>query len=156
MADVTGLKTNSWESLGGGGSCPVLVAAGFRHVKLSSEVCVMFHWPARAAQQQTRRLTESRWGPSGELNVSCCAKLQKNNSSSRCPRRKTEGRGKQRQPCQGGSQFLIIMLRTWDGQITTCPFIVYTLGFGRHGCLARWLCFCVKVKSNLFGFAVAS
>lgn len=133
MADVTGLKTNSWESLGRKKkSCPVLVAAGFRHMKLSSEVCVMFHWPTHAAQQQTRRLTESRWGPSGELNMSCCAKPQKNNSSSCCPLRKTEGRGKQRQPCQHCSHHIIIMLRTWDGRITTCPPIVWILGFGQR------------------------
>lgn len=122
-ADVTGLKTNSWRKkkimscVGGCWFSP-------RETK-PQRVCVMFHWPAHAAQQQTRRLTESRWGPSGELNVSCCAKLQKNNSSSRCPQRKTEGSGKQRQPCQRGSQCLIIMLSTRDAQITTCPFIVY-------------------------------
>lgn len=74
--------------------------------------------------------------------MSCCAKLQKNNSSSHCPQRKTEGRGKQQQPCQRGSQCLIIMLTTWDGRITTCPFIVYMLGFGRQGCLAHWLFLC--------------
>lgn len=156
MADIRGLKTNSLRILGGKKSCPVLVAADFRHVKLSSEVCVMFHWPTHAAQQQTRPLTESQWGPSGEVNVSCCAKLQKNNSSSHCPQRRTEGRGKQQQPCQQGSQCLIIMLRTWDGRITTCPFIVYMLGFSQHNCLAHWLCFCVKVETNLFPFAVAS
>lgn len=151
-ADVTGLKTNSWRKK----KSWWLVAAGFHHVKLSPNVCVMFHWPAHAAQQQTRRLTESRWGPSGELNVSCCAKLQKNNSSSRCPQRKTEGSGKPRQPCQRGSQCLIIMLSARDGRITTCPFIVYMLGFSRHGRLAHWLWFCFKVEVNLFGFAVAS
>ncbi len=42
-----GEKKKSW---------PVLVAAGFHHVKLSSKVCVMFHRPAHAAQQQTRQL----------------------------------------------------------------------------------------------------
>lgn len=106
------------------------------------KVCVMFHWPTNAAQQQTRRLTESRWGPSGELYVSCCAKLQKNNSSSCCPQRKTEGSGKQRQPCQQGPQCLIIMLNTRDRRITTCPFTVCMLRFGRHNPLAPWPWFC--------------
>lgn len=102
---------------------------------------MMFHWPAQAARQQTRRLTESWWGPSGELNVSCCAKLQKNNSSSSCPQRKTEGSGKQRQPCQQGPQCLIIMLSTRDGRFTTCPLIVCALGYSRCGRLTHWLQF---------------
>lgn len=109
----------------------VWLTAGFHYVKLNFKVYVMFHWPTNAAQQQTRRLTESRWGPSGELHVSCCAKLQKNNSSSCCPQRKTEGSGKQQQSCQQGSQCLIIMLNTRNGRITTCPFTVYMLCFGR-------------------------
>lgn len=132
------------------------LAAGFHYVKLSFKVCVMFHWPTNAAQQQTRRLTESRLGPSGELYVSCCAKLQKNNSSSCCPQRKTEGSGKQQQPCQQGPQCLIIMLNTRDGRITTCPFTVYMPRFGRHSPLAPWPWFCFKAEVNVFGVAVVS
>lgn len=128
----------------------------FHRVKPSSTAVMMFHWPVQAAQQQTRRLTESWWGPSGELNVSCCAKLQKNNSSSSCPQRKTEGSGKQRQPCQQGPQCLIIMLSTRDGRFTTCPLIVCALGYSRCGRLTRRLRFCFRVRVNLCGFAVAS
>lgn len=73
-----------------------VVTAGFCHTKINSEVCMTFYWPTHAAQQQT---TESWRGPSGELNVSCCANHQENNSSSRCT-----------QSC--------------DKWISICPFIV--------------------------------
>lgn len=136
--------------MGGKKTCPVLVAAGFHHVKLSSKVCVKFHWLENAAQQQTRRPTESRWGPSGELNVSCCAKLQNNNSSSHCPQRKTESRGKQQQHCQRGSQCLIIMLRAWDRRFTTCSFIVYMLEFGCYGLSGTLTFFMSKLSSFYF------
>ena len=104
-------------------------------------VCDVSH----AAQQQTGGLSESWRRPSGKLNVSCCAKLLKNNSSSCCPQRKTEGSGNQRQPCQWGSQCLIIMLSAWDGRITTCLFIVCMLGFCWYCCPPQWFWVCFKL-----------
>lgn len=82
--------------------------------------------------------------------MSCCAKRQKNNSSSSCPQRKTEGSGKQRQPCQAGPQSLIIMLSTRDGRFTTCPLIVCALGCSRCGRLTHGLHFCFRVREGQF------
>lgn len=123
----------------GGGSCPRVGGcwSSPRETELPTTCVCVCVWCFYAARQQTRRLTEiHREAHLGEVNVSRCAELQKNQLIIiiiiiPLPSEEEEAR-RRREPCQGGSHCLVTVQRTWGGWTATWTFMVDVLRGSVH------------------------